>query len=389
MPKTTKLRVTSVTLRGKTRWQVVGPGILAGPGKTRYRGPLRRTKGEAEADLYEEQNRLAALRAEIPELSAVQKLDATRAYKVAAESGQSLERLVILGLAYQKLLDTRKAITLQEAWKQTNTALAQENASKDHVRTSKSCLEFCTKYALPCLNSQVREIEADTIRAWLNEISCAPTTKAKWLRYAKLVVGRAMKEGYTDRNVFELVRAPKSTKAPVTYLTPAASHGLLTAATVEDLPVVALGLFAGLRPEAELAKCVWSDFDWERLEIHIAKDRTKTGRHRIVPMEPALIAWLDHAGARDREGPVIVPGLRKRMVRARVAAGIQWVPDLPRHTYATMWLALHQDKARLAEQMGNSEKIIDQHYRFPISKSVAAEFWAIRPATREPADVTG
>lgn len=381
MPKTTKLNVTSVSLRGKVRWQVTGPGILAGPGKTRYRGPIRRTKAEAESDKYDCQNRLAALQAEIPELSIVETLDAKRALAVAEPTGQSLERLVVLGVAYLKLMETRKTITLEAAWEQTNTALVQENASHDHVRTSKSCLEFCRKYALPCLESNIREIEPDTLRTWLNGIACEATTKAKWLRYAKLVAGRAVKDGFAERNVFELVRAPKSTKAPVKFLMPAAASRLLASATVDVLPVVALGLFAGLRPEAELAKCVWADIDWERLEIHIAKDRTKTSRHRIVPMEPALVAWLDHAGARQREGTIIPTGLRKRLLKVRTAAGVDWAPDILRHSYATMWLAKHQDKARLAEQMGNSAKVIDQHYRFPISRAVAEEFWAIRPTS--------
>jgi integrase len=56
-----------------------------------------------------------------------------------------------------------------------------------------------------------------------------------------------------------------------------------------------------------------------------------------------------------------------------------WPADAMRHTYASMWLAVHKSRAELAERMGNSEGTIKSHYRRAIREDVAKAFWAIMP----------
>jgi hypothetical protein len=44
-----------------------------------------------------------------------------------------------------------------------------------------------------------------------------------------------------------------------------------------------------------------------------------------------------------------------------------------------LWIALHQDRARLGEQMGNTVQIIKKHYKRAVPKLEADKFWALRP----------
>lgn len=349
-------------------------------GVTRYRGSVRETRAEALQDLDVQRERLIFELGGAPTLTPARAHDAEKALRLAtaAMCDWSLERLVRLGLEYKAILETRKEITLRDAWERMITALVQENATVEHVRTAKETLSFSEKHALPCLDSELRTLEPEVIRAWMAELPVSPSTLKKWLTYAKSAINRAKKEGYVEESPLAFVKAPKPDEKPVSYLLPAQAHRLLATLRPVDLPYVALGLFAGLRPEAEAQRLRWEDFDWEKLEIHIAKDRTKTARHRVVPMEPALVAYLDSVKAREKSGPILTLTPYQRQKAAAVAK-VEWGQDILRHTYATMWLAAHQNKAALAEQMGNSPAVIDQHYRFPLSRKVAEEFWALRP----------
>jgi hypothetical protein len=65
-------------------------------------------------------------------------------------------------------------------------------------------------------------------------------------------------------------------------------------------------------------------------------------------------------------------------VRAvKIAAGLgDWPIDVLRHSYGSNWLAVHQNGAALAENMGNSVDVIRQHYRKAIPPAVAREYWS-------------
>ena len=60
----------------------------------------------------------------------------------------------------------------------------------------------------------------------------------------------------------------------------------------------------------------------------------------------------------------------------------RWVPDWPRHTYATMHFAEHQNRDLLAAQMGHTgaSGVLEKHYKGLATKEQAARFWAIVPA---------
>ena len=60
---------------------------------------------------------------------------------------------------------------------------------------------------------------------------------------------------------------------------------------------------------------------------------------------------------------------------------IRWIPDGLRHSFATYWLGVHQNRNRLAELMGNSPAIIGRHYLKPVSRSEAQRFWLMTPPT--------
>jgi integrase len=67
---------------------------------------------------------------------------------------------------------------------------------------------------------------------------------------------------------------------------------MLTGIAPKFVPFVALGAFAGLRT-AEIHRLEWQDIDFHGGHIIVGKHKAKTGQRRIIPVLPALKAWLE------------------------------------------------------------------------------------------------
>ncbi len=161
------------------------------------------------------------------------------------------------------------------------------------------------------------------------------------------------------------------------------------------VPYFAISLFAGLRP-GELEQLDWSRVDFQTKTIEVLAATSKVRETRYVKMEDNLVAWLKpHRKDSGLIAAVLHDNELKRELRlVKQAAGWfskldakragrepnEWVPDIMRHSYGSYWLAVHHDRARLAELMGNDVKIIKHHYRRPILESTAKKYWKIRPS---------
>jgi integrase len=138
---------------------------------------------------------------------------------------------------------------------------------------------------------------------------------------------------------------------------------------------VALGLFAGLRP-TEAERLDWTNIHRENHTISIEPSQTKVKRARNAEINPTLAAWLD----RTKRSHRLIPANFLRRLRAfRKQLNQRWIPDGLRHTYATHWLGIHNDRARLAELLGNSVEVIGRHYVKPVTASDAEAFWRLGP----------
>lgn len=140
---------------------------------------------------------------------------------------------------------------------------------------------------------------------------------------------------------------------------------------------VTLGLFAGLRP-TEAQRLTWNDFHWDHSVLSISPDRTKVKRARLVELQSVLLDWLNRV---PRDQPLIPVGFPRRLKSYQRTLQIRWIPDGLRHSFATYWLGVHQDRNWLAQLMGNSPTIIGRHYLKPVSRSDGQRFWLMHPPT--------
>jgi integrase len=146
---------------------------------------------------------------------------------------------------------------------------------------------------------------------------------------------------------------------------------LLNAVEPEWLPVIALGAFAGIRPEevcpdpiTRKAGMVWGDIDFRRKKVIVRAEVAKTRKKRMLPLSDALLSFLDKSGPPNASIAPAGKAFHNQMRRWPKP----WIKDGLRHSYASYRLAITQDLQALSLEMGNSINVIRNHYldlKFP------------------------
>ena len=146
------------------------------------------------------------------------------------------------------------------------------------------------------------------------------------------------------------------------------------------IPYLALGLFAGLRPE-EAQKMRWEcieQLDEEKriAQVKVPAEISKIGETRYADLSET--GWNLIKPYIKQSGPIGWSRRAFRRIRDKAGfAGLEWPADCIRHTYASNWLALHKERSHLAEIMGNSPAIIRRHYKRAIPIKDAETYFEI------------
>ena len=183
-----------------------------------------------------------------------------------------------------------------------------------------------------------------------------------------------VREGYCQINPCGAVKRPRRDDSPPSIFTPHESRRLLLTAFKTDpgmIPYLAIGLFAGVRP-LEIQRLQKQDFTEQYIEITAAK--AKTRKRRLVSLSNNLKLWLRLGGDLP---PINKP---KRLSKILQKAGLEWKPDIMRHSYASYHLAFHQSADKTALEMGHRDtQMLFMHYRELVTKEEAQAYWKIEP----------
>jgi integrase len=176
----------------------------------------------------------------------------------------------------------------------------------------------------------------------------------------------------------------------ITTYSPQEIAKLLIGAKQSDprmIPSLALGAFAQMRT-SEVARIDWEAIDFDddggnskpEPQIVIASDITKNGEEgeadRATPMKANLRAWLEpYRKAKGKVCPFTEKQISKHWQRIAEAAGVPWQKNALRHTCISARIAECRDVPRVADESGNSPKVIRDNYRKVKFKERDAVLW--------------
>jgi integrase len=237
-------------------------------------------------------------------------------------------------------------------------------------------------------NLRVDLITAEIVEGFLAKLKMSAVSRDNYKRAVSRFFSWCIERPrrWTAVNPCREIKIDKGERPSPTILTLKQCEDLLRAAEREGIvPYIAVCLFGGLRP-FEAARLTWEAVNLVDREIRLEGIQTKTGRPRIVTICNTLRRWL-----KAYQGQPFFPShWRSAFDAVKEAAGFgtptadteltPWTPDVMRHTAASHFFRLSGSYGRTAEEFGNSEAIIKEHYVGRVSSQDTKHFYALLPS---------
>lgn len=239
------------------------------------------------------------------------------------------------------------------------------------------------------------------VRSWVDSMTAAghaPNTRSNYRAAVRRFGAWLVEKGVLKENPggeIRIAKADTRNEKPPTILTPDQADAVAAVIRGPVRPLlgwVALTLEAGLRPEMEAPKVLWSEVDFPRAVVQVMGLK-RGSKVREVPLSRRAIAWLGQAKDAGDERPAFYHRYWRRVLVRAVnawlaehrpsAARLEWDEDIMRHTYASCQAALGVPIETLAQRMGNTRETIQAHYRHLISPDTAERILGLEFETQK------
>ena len=175
-------------------------------------------------------------------------------------------------------------------------------------------------FALQFGAKPIHEITVRELDDWLRSHGqWSAITRNNYSRTLGVLFSFAVKRRYCLSNpCAELEKANVTLQKPG-ILSVDEARALLAAASDDFVPAIAIGLFAGLRPEAELWNLDWRAIDLKERLIDISVSKNSAS-HRFVKISDNLGAWLEPHAALSGDVSPQGDAYHSRLQKARATA---------------------------------------------------------------------
>ena len=206
------------------------------------------------------------------------------------------------------------------------------------------------------------------VREWLDDHKqFSVLTRRNWRRDLG-IFAYAAKQGYAVSNPVDGIERPEFSDSEIKVLSIPEASKLLNNADEDARPILAIGLFAGLRM-SEILALRWEEVDLCDRTITVQGRKAKTRQRRVVTISDNLHGWLALTPAEEQTGPIWKQGFWGWYNR-RLALGVP--RNALRHSFGSYHYALHKNENLTAAEMGNSPSMLFRHYR-AVAKPQAAK----------------
>jgi integrase len=287
------------------------------------------------------------------------------------------DHLVDAARYYKKHVDVDlPQITAAEAVQKFHAAKQAEGLSTAYLNDIRWLLgDFAEAFQCP-----LSSIQPEDLRDYLNGKRIGLVAKQNRRRLLVVLFNFAKAQGWLRKNeetAADALGTYKIKQREVEIYTPAEMSRLLNAAQPDFIPYLTLIAFGGVR-SAELHKGLsWDAINFERGHIIVPADIAKTNRKRKIVMSENLIEWLKPH--RFKQGPIFAIDPRKRIAKVVKAARVKWKRNALRHSFGSYRMEQTKNEGQVALEMGNSPKVVKDHYFEIVDERAAREYWSIKP----------
>lgn len=187
------------------------------------------------------------------------------------------------------------------------------------------------------------------------------------------------------RHAAELVRKVKERPSPIGIYSPDELTAIMKHAPSRLVAPLAIAAFAGLRI-TEIFRLEWREVSLERGHIVVEAAKAKTASRRIVPILPALAAWLK---VRAKKTGHVAPEYMNLENISRLFSGVCLDAGVTpqrngfRHSFASYRLASVKSADQVALEMGNSPRKLFSNYRELVTEQDAERWFSVVPAKKK------
>lgn len=261
---------------------------------------------------------------------------------------------------------------------------AKRNLTNTHIKTVKSRMK---RLVALWGSRNMLDITKEELEAYLRGID-SNETATNHLRTLSSIYKFAKDADLIPwgvRDVTQRVRRPKHSRKEPQFFTPEEMRALLRVAasgseeTHYQVAMLALGGFVGLRTE-EVMRINWEDIMLDHNVVRLHGGITKTARRRMSRLSDNAVAWLRKVARPS--GPVVPESPRDALYRredVQHASGVVWKHNGLRHSYVTYAMAKERNAYTVAEQVGNSPGVLQEHYMGLVLPTDAEEWFSITP----------
>lgn len=267
-------------------------------------------------------------------------------------------------------------VTAAEAVERFREAKEHEGMSAMYLKDIRGLLgDFANDF-----QCQLSSIQPEDLRQYLNGKRIGMVSKENRRRLLVVLFNFAKAQGWLRANeetAADALGTYKIKRREVEVYTPAELSRLLNAAEPDFMPYIALLAFGGVRREELHKGLKWEAINFDRGCIIVSAEIAKTGRKRKIVMNENLLEWLKPH--RFKHGPIFAIDPRKRIAKVVKASHVEWKRNGLRHSFGSYRMEQTKNEGLVALEMGNSPKVVKDHYFEIVDEQAANDYWSLKP----------
>jgi len=282
---------------------------------------------------------------------------------------------------YKKHVDVDlPPVSAAEAVEKFRAAKEAEGLSAMYLKDIRGLLgDFAKDFQCP-----LSSIQPEDLREYLNAKRVGLVSKENRRRMLVVLFNFAKAQGWLRTNeetAADALGTYKIKQREVEIYTPAEIAKLLNAADPDFVPYLVMIAFGGVRREELHKGLLWESINFDRGYIIVSAAIAKTGRKRKIVMHENLLEWL--LPNRMKSGPIFKTDPRKRIAKVVRLSGVKWKRNALRHSFGSYRMEQTKNEGQVALEMGNSPKVVKDHYFEIVDERAMREYWSIKPLPKD------